>query len=581
MSDSSFVGRDGGIDQTRAARPRGALTAVVFCVALLLVAIVAQAVYVHFIHGIPVIGEVDPVRTVARVVLVAVVMLGGYPICSMIADRRSSLARIADALISALGDRRWLIRIVPVSLALVMVAVWALRAFPNSGDEYNYLFQAATLEAGRLWNPIPQASDLFAFVHTFMQDGKWVSQYAPGWSAVLAAGHLLGLPYWSINPLLGIVLLSAACAVALRRAGMVAATSTGLLLGLTIFFLFNAASYFAHIYAALFGLVFCAAAETYRHRPRPIPAVIAGAAIGALALSRPFDAALFCLPYLVAILWRLTWAHLRFAAFGLVSLLPLLGAAMLYNAAITGDPLLPVTNWGYPALKLGLFDAVHEGGTPMPLAERLQQALSRVYLLAEWTSPIFLILFGSSFAHLWRRRRLVPADFVIFVFVLAYITYPGYGGVQYGPRYYFEAYPLMAITCGTALASWLAVDAEDRASRFAVALLALHLLVAVAAMAPFMRAMHRIVDERMDLYDLVDEQNVSNAVVVVTMPTGSLDPMGPKDLTRNGIDVSGPVIYALARDNAVARLRTLYPTRQLFIYRRDIDAPRGRLEPAS
>jgi hypothetical protein len=552
MTDSSLL------SLVVARRPEAAWS-IGLCVAFFAVAVVAQSIYVHFIHGIPVTGEVDPVRTIARVVFVTTLLLGSYPLCAAIANHRPLVAPVADATIAALQHRHIRLWLVAASVMLVLLTVWVLRAFPNSGDEYNYIFQAETFQVGRLWNPLPEAADLFSFKHTFMKDGKWVSQYAPGWAALLAAGNIAALPYWLVNPLLGLVLLVLTYRLAVQRAGEVAGATAILLVGLTIFFLFNAASYFAHVSVAIFGLMFCAAAEIFRQTPGARAALAMGAAVGLIALSRPFDAVLFCVPYAVAILWRPRRAHFQLAPLAAIGALPFVVAALAYNAAVTGDPLLPVTNWGYPDLKLGLLHAGNESGLAMSLADRAQQALSRVYLLAEWTSPVFLILYGSSFAHLWRRRALAPADFVIVAFVVGYLAFPGYGGVQYGPRYYFEAYPMMAITCAT--------------------LLALHVLIAAAAMPAFMRAFRVLIDERMDLYDLVERQDLKNAVVVVNAPTGRLDPMGPLDLVRNGIEVSGSVIYALPKPDVLERLKALYPSRQIYVYRREADAVSGRLDP--
>ena len=555
-----------------------AVLAAIFSI-LFIALLAAQAIYVHFIHGIPVIGEVDPVRTAARVLFTTGVLLACYPLCAGIANMRSPLAPVADLTIALLSRRRFCLSLMPISTVLVLGTVWALRAFPNSGDEHNYLFQAATFQAGRLWNAVPEAGELFSFKHAFMQDGKWVSQYAPGWAAILAAGNLAGLPFWLINPLLGLVLLYLTYRLAMQRAGVMAGSVAVVLVGLTIFFLFNAASYFAHVYVAIFGLLFCAAAEAFRRQPAMWSALVMGAAFGVVALNRPFDAVLYCLPYAAVIACRLRWTHLRHAPLAAFGAAPFIAAALAYNYAVTGNALLPVTNWGYPDLKMGILYAVNESGVAMSLAERAQQALSRVYLLAEWTSPVFLILFGSSLAQLWRRRALVPADFVIIVFIAAYITFPGYGGVQYGPRYYFEAYPLMALTCAAALADWLRTEPGERAARFAVALLALHVMIAVAAMPAFTRAFRVLIDERMELYDLVAQQDLRDAVVVVNAPTSRLDPLGPLDLVRNGIELSGPVIYALPRQDVVARLKALYPSRRIYVYRRELDAATGRIDP--
>ena len=46
-------------------------------------------------------------------------------------------------------------------LTLVLVAInqFVLMDFPNSGDEYAYLYQAETMAAGRLWNQPPPSPD--------------------------------------------------------------------------------------------------------------------------------------------------------------------------------------------------------------------------------------------------------------------------------------------------------------------------------------------------------------------------------------------------------------------------------------
>lgn len=69
-----------------------------------------------------------------------------------------------------------LVLAVVVALGLA-IGVAVLRAFPNSGDEYNYLFEDATFRAGRLWNPLPPVDHVFSFAHIAEKDGKWVSLF--------------------------------------------------------------------------------------------------------------------------------------------------------------------------------------------------------------------------------------------------------------------------------------------------------------------------------------------------------------------------------------------------------------------
>src|SRR6266851_6751492 len=136
-----------------------------------------------------------------------------------------------------------------VSLVLIAVAftaslgiVWALRAFPNSADEYGYIYEAWTLLAGRLWNPLPPHHEFFSFLHIFEKDGKWVSAYSFGWSAPLALAGLLHLPYWLVCPITGAILLFTLATLAQRQDGALGTVLALLLVAPSPFFLFNAAS---------------------------------------------------------------------------------------------------------------------------------------------------------------------------------------------------------------------------------------------------------------------------------------------------------------------------------------------------
>lgn len=542
------------------------------------VAQAAYAIYGSVAYLTPMIGEVDPARSLSRSIYFIVVFALTFPLCAAIARHGSSLAGIAEtarAWLARPGWWRWQIGVV---LALVLAAVWAIRAFPNSGDEYNYIFQAETFRHGSLWVPVPEHQELFAFSHIFMKDGKWVSQYAPGWGALLALGRTLGLPYWMFNPLLAVGCLWAAWAVATQRAGQAAGTAAVVLLGFSAYFVFTSASYFPHLACATFGLIFCWQAEVYRKAPAARPALVMGLALGVVGLIRPYDAVLFTLPYALATLLRLRAAHFKFALLVAAAGTPFVVATLLYNWSITGDPLFPVTNWGYPSYRLGL-NPTDEAGRDFTWLETAHHAVSRVVLLGEWTSLPFLVLFVSAWAHLWRRRKLQPSDFVLPVFIVGYLLAPGFGGNQYGPRYYFAAFPMMVLTCSTAIADWLGERWSERESRFGAALFVAHVVVALSAFAPVGYGVSRIVAERMHVYDLVDSANLDQAVVVLSAPVGVLHPMGPKDLTRNGIELRGPVVYALARPGWEEALREMFPDRRIYLYSREITSPRGQLTP--
>ena len=95
-------------------------------------------------------------------------------------------------------------------------------------------------------------------------------------------------------------------------------------------------------------------------------------------------------------------------------------------------------------------------------------------------------------------------------------------------------------------------------------------VVASLAALPFLAdRYHAIVRERQEVYDLVAERRLDNAVVLVQTDPGDLWTMEGDDLARNGIDADGPVLYARGDLVDVAHIRAEMPNRTIYIYRRE------------
>ena len=191
--------------------------------------------------------------------------------------------RITAKIVSYIENRTnwWTAVIVVTAILLPLSAAWfVLDRFPNSGDEYSYLFEARTLAGFRLWEAPPVlGSDLIPY-RTWILDFKWVSQYPPGWPMVLAGGLLLGLPAWMMNALLGGASVAALVALC-RRVGDRSATVVAVaLFTLTPFFVMNAASYFPHVFSSLLILLFCLCLLPDGENVRSHKLVAAGAIVG-------------------------------------------------------------------------------------------------------------------------------------------------------------------------------------------------------------------------------------------------------------------------------------------------------------
>ncbi|MBI2835875.1 MAG: glycosyltransferase family 39 protein, partial [Acidobacteria bacterium] len=177
------------------------------------------------------------------------------------------------------------------------IAYFVLLTFPNSGDEYSYLYQAQTLAAGRLWNAPHPLQSFFETNHIVECDHKLFGVFPPGWPLVLALMQVMRFPPWLVNPLLGAALFSAVFGLARRIDSEPAAVLAASMMALSNFFLMTSASYFSHTLCALLIvmsiLFFVRLQEQDAGRWN---AVAAGAALGFAVITRYYTPLLCVLP---------------------------------------------------------------------------------------------------------------------------------------------------------------------------------------------------------------------------------------------------------------------------------------------
>ena len=493
--------------------------------------------------------------------------------------RKSKSRSLSWLPVLAVGGQTAALLIIGASFAATLLLVWVLRAFPNSADEYGYIYEAETFLAGRLWNPLPPHHEFFSFLHVFEKDGKWVSEYPPGWSIMLAAGRLLYLPYWLVCPIVGTVLLFAVWKLGQRQNGSLGGILAVLLVGCSPFFLFNAASYFNIVPTAAMGILFCWAMLEFLDGPNVSNALCAGAALGMVGLIRSYDVVVFAIPFAVQFLRVARRRHYALAPYIIAAGLPFLAVLLLSQLAITGSALTPVTTWGYPKFKLGLFPSYESGEQTTPLMQ-LGFAVFNMVDLARWTS--WMLVVGYIVAFFWkcRTRQLCLLDFIFPWVVAAYLLYVGLGGNRYGPRMYLIGYPFLALTIVSVLTPVLENKSEPKRAVFAGTLLSAHFATCMAVTIVFAIFFRDVVNARMNIYDQVAAQSLHNAVVIVHSGGGAYLPFTPKDLTRNGIAIGDQdVIYALDIRGRMSELREMFPGRAFYIYSRRTAASDGVLAP--
>jgi len=478
------------------------------------------------------------------------------------------LVRATDAALK----RPWL-TVGVLAFATFCVLAWLATAvllrFPNSGDEYCYLLQSRLWLDGRAWYPEHPLQPFFDFLHVRVLDGRVFSVFPPGWPAVIFGAALAGIPAWLVNPMLGALTVIVFFAVARRwyepRVVLMAIVATLF----SAFFLLNSASYYAHTFTLLVTLVFAAAALGGSDRNSFTLGLAAGASFGAAFAARFFTALMCGLPFGVYHLRR-NLRHWRFALGFAAGVAPILAAFLWHNQSLMG-------RWG--VLPMSGFETYSSRWFPPTLLTRGTDMLAlKLWEWLIWTPPAVLplALMAMSNRNGPRRQRLLGSVFLCLV--AGYYVYVDDSGNRYGPRYYFEALPFVMLP-----AAWLAMketcwrDKTNRA-RWYFYLFALSLTLAVPLGAWQTWVAGTIVYERSDLYRVVEEGRVSQAIVFVATRTGTRWAMNAHDHTRNWGRYDGSVLFALDRGDDNVRLMDAYPGRACYRYSYDPVTARGRLE---
>jgi hypothetical protein len=446
-----------------------------------------------------------------------------------------------------------------------VIATVGLNQFPNSADEFVYLFQAQQLSEGKLWDPVHPLPDFFEFHHLAQKDGKWVGRFPPGWPAILSLSYLLHIPPFLINTLLGVACIFVTFMVAKRLYDQRIAMWATIALITSSFFIFNSATFFSHILCLLEGLLFVYFCHRFIQAGKYVDVLAAGVFLGLLIMTRQLTALIFFVPFGVYFLFKMKLrAFLPFLIMG-VGALPFIGLFLWYNYKITGDPLVPVTMWTNADEALGFV----KGHTP---AQGLKFTVKRLVMFVYWASPSLLILYLMYV--LWRLKEykklfLHPEDFLFLLLVIGYFFYYHSGGNQYGPRFYLEGLPFLII--------FVVAKALRSDLRWAKVFLFLGLIYNVVKIPFVTYREHQVIAERKDVYDKVHENGITNAVVFISSPTGVMRPMPVEDLNRNDRYYENNVIYA--RDLGVRNkeLMNYSKGKDFYIYRRPFDKVSGEL----
>ncbi|MFL5806855.1 MAG: glycosyltransferase family 39 protein, partial [Roseiflexaceae bacterium] len=387
------------------------------------------------------------------------------------------------------------------TFALATVIAWAVfDAMPHLEDEHANLFQADVFAAGRVTVEVPRDVDSF-FVPFVINtaEGKRFGKYPPGYPLLLALGAAVGRP-WLINALaaalgvLGTYLLGRDLFD--RDAGLLGAA----LVAISPMYLLLAGTLLAHS-TSVATLMFFAWAFVRARRPAEPHGmrfgVAAGLLLGWAAIIRPWTALAVALPFMLLGLWDVLRSRGRAlplyiimaCAAALVCLIQL-----WFNLAATGSATTNTYRmwWNYDTVGFGPGHGRSEVGHTLSDGFRnLKLDLAEFpAALFGWPEPRGFVLAGIPIALglLWpalqrngaAQPRAPAASFVSGIYkewalllpavalVVAQMAYWARGSSLYGPRYYAEAIPFLAIIAARGLIKFAAGPWRRRAIKLAL-----------------------------------------------------------------------------------------------------------------
>ena len=476
-------------------------------------------------------------------------------------DAATRLSTFQSALLLALLS-------LAISACLSCFVAWPV---PRIMDEFSYLLSADTFSHGRLTNPTPDVWQYFQSPHTILQP-SYCSKYPPGPGLVLAVGEKLG------TPLFGVWMEAAVTAIAVyyllrARLSQIWALTGGILVIFHPLQLLWSQSFWGGALQAAGGALLVGAALRSYDRPSWKTGFILGIGTSVLALSRPFEGAVFSLltggVLALALLRKGVASSLKAAPpLALGSIPPLLVTAVffaLYNKASTGSAFT------FPYV-------IHErtyGGCPVFLwqkawafpsypydAWRLEASWERAsfnvqttfrgfwrYLFGvkllttayPWTWYwLFLLPVGVTFATGWKRPEVKAAAALLVCFLVSEFQI-----IWWFPHYFAAAFGLVMLLAVTGLQKL-----QEASSRLGMAITGIFVTLLIAVSLTFQVAGQRADAsgyrwelERATLVDKLKQLPGKHLVIVSYAPDHSVH----TEWVYNGADIEGTrVLFAHA-----------------------------------
>jgi hypothetical protein len=465
-----------------------------------------------------------------------------------------------------------------VSLLLyLLIQRLAFLDYPLTPDEFAYLHQAKILARGQWSVPAHPLQAFFKCAFIAEHKGRLFSIMPAGWSLLLVPWVLLGIP-WVLSPLctaLAVVLTyQVGRSIYGYRTGMLAA----LLMAVSPFVVFHAGTYLSH-QASL--LAFMAFLRLFIRLERGEAAtrlyVLLGCITAAIPLIHHIEPSML-LPFLLVFAFRFlkgtVYPRRKLLFSGILSLILFFSVTGWQNRALTGSPTqvlfqayIDDDNFMSREFTVKPVLGIHDWFT---LRQRVVWWVKRLLSLNYCLFPLAPVLMALPVILRGRRRW----DFLLLGSFLClsagYMFYNTYGGLQFGPRYYF---PAAGVSCLLVAEAFLRLSSKAGASLRS----GMTLLVVLAFLYQFgLSAMIvRFVPDTVRRMRIIQnagahlaEQGIHKSVILLA-PSASDPKVTPLSIhlrIRNGLDFEDDNLAALDRGMENGRLMDFYPDRRFFLY---------------
>ena len=219
-----------------------------------------------------------------------------------------------------------------------LISFFIFEHIPHINDEIVYVFQAQIFNLGNLYYPSPCGKESFNFTH-MINNGKWYSQYPPGYPILILLGLLLKAP-WLINPFFAAFSIVAFYYLGKEIYDEKVGLLTAVLGSISIWLLLMSSTMMSHTTCMFFTTVFLLFLFRSLKKPSVKNGLLAGAGLGMVFLIRPYTALFISIPFLLLYAAQFLKSFRRnlknAAAFVLIGILSIF-LLLLYNYFTNGD----------------------------------------------------------------------------------------------------------------------------------------------------------------------------------------------------------------------------------------------------